>query len=325
MADEGEDAADRGTNNITELNGTIQHILLDYGVKGKMDIVEIIARDIDVETIVQTRESVFQIASAQFYEKHCSPDMVVELQLKARRGGNAILNYAKDVYDLYGYIQEDLATFPKDVLKNPGALVEIRESETENVSTNTNSVPTQVIEPDIFEDVQDEVIKAKFLYLSNICSEQRDLIVQLEKKIKSERMQREREMELWTGKLHVLIDELRKKDYVSIEECGDSVNVVFKPNVKHAVRDQSSDAVINSNPRKTNASGNARTTTSTTESNASRVSPKQAAAEVQSNVSAKVMQQRVSISSTDSSSASSEGSPVANEKASCVDVLSNGE
>ena len=135
MATEAEGRPDRASIILEDLHGTLQHLLLQYDVKSRAEVVEAIASDVDVETIIEGRDLLFQSASAKFKDQWIN-DMAIDLQLKARKGENAVTNYAKDVYDLYVYIHNEDFVFPKDLLKN-GQLLDHTENVRESNLTGT--------------------------------------------------------------------------------------------------------------------------------------------------------------------------------------------
>ena len=229
MADEGEDAGAPGQiTNIEDLHGCLQEILHYCDIKGRGDIVEQIVNEIDVDLIVQARECVFKVATAVFRERigNDNNNIVLDLQLKTRKGTNAITSYAKDVFDLYVYIQDSTVTFPKDLLRNGDILLDIGLNvsdatlHTEDIANNDNDA--------LFNAVSDDTIKEILITLNNVCREQGKKITTLEAKLLREQQTRQLEMKTYVEQFHVLINELERQGYVAVEHNEDMVSVVFE-------------------------------------------------------------------------------------------------
>ena len=116
---------------LSDIDGSIAHILGQIAVTPKQSTIEALveAIDADDDDILHARYVLFKHALDRYHdqlylvlgEKAAKPKLV----LKNRKGSNATIALARDVYALFLYVSGVDACFPKDVLSIKCKLVEI--------------------------------------------------------------------------------------------------------------------------------------------------------------------------------------------------------
>ena len=121
--------------------GAVQHILIKVGSEAKSDIVSQLCEDIEESELATARNDIFIIAKDSFMQRNSS-DVEVEIDMKARKGKNALTAISNDIHDLYSYIVFPDSVFPKEVIRQSSRLLEF-ESNKENPNTVDASQSTK--------------------------------------------------------------------------------------------------------------------------------------------------------------------------------------
>jgi hypothetical protein len=206
---------------IADLCGAVQHLLLNAVNRTRADVVGEMIDDIDDSEIYEARESIFKIAKSVLQAR---TGVAAEIEIKKRKGNNALIASAGDVFDMFLYINDEQCNFPKDVLKQSGKLIDIDL----DITVQRNDSRQDVIEDVISSDTVDE----KIILLMQTVRDQKNQIETLRDELHKEREVRETEMKYWVTKLHVLLEELQKHDYVTIVEKGQKPDVIYEVSCK---------------------------------------------------------------------------------------------
>ena len=316
MADDREDGAPDGAPGITlvmqDLHGAIQQILHEYDVKSRGEVVESIVNEIDVDVIVQARDYLFELATAKFVERLDNNNMAVDMQLKIRRGANAVTSYAKDVFELYVYIQDTNGVFPKDILRNGNMLLDITENNANTIDEATVSTNEQAVDKNNCRVllIEDDIVKENIILLHNLCREQGEQIVDLTKQILQQRINHQNDLKSWTDKLHSLIEGLAKREYVTLERGEEEIIVVFKTPEQQRKSDRpgASEKPPSNAPKKTIENNRGQHVRAKAKQNTDR--PDNAVSNMQAIDRDAINTQRVSVSSDSSDSSESSSDSV---------------
>ena len=205
---------------LAEVCGAIQHILMNVD-RSRSDIVSDILDDIDEIEIIEAREKLFDIAKGVLKSRSgVTPD----IEAKKRKGNNCLVNSACDLYDLYMYICNEEASFPKD-------LVSIKQSNVNSTKLIDIENPQQ--HPNVNNDFDDmlalpsDKLEEKIVFLIQTCKDQCHQIRSLSDDLTYERQTRQTEMTYWVNKVQMLIEGMQKRGYVCVEESGEIPNVIL--------------------------------------------------------------------------------------------------
>ena len=117
--------------------GPVMHCLITTGSETKADIVSNLIQDIDEVELLSSRDDIFVIAKEMFCERS---NVQVDMSLKMRRGKTAINGIASDLHDMYSYVVNTDAVFPRDVLKQSSRLLEVTAGDKDSESEVINQV-----------------------------------------------------------------------------------------------------------------------------------------------------------------------------------------
>ena len=106
---------------LDSLAKTLKHILSNQNSEPMLNVIEELCDDIDQATLSISRELLFDVAK-DLYDRNLRINGILQdsqqtdLKLARRNKSDILPAMAKDITDLYAYIQGDTEFFPKNVL-----------------------------------------------------------------------------------------------------------------------------------------------------------------------------------------------------------------
>lgn len=135
---------------IHSIDGVVSHILYNVDVKQKSDIIEDLQGDIGLDILSDSRDLLFEKAVDKFTRQvetsvGYKPD-TMQLSLKQRKGVRTCENMAKDIYELFLYVEEKTDFFPKDILFRTSRYLDIAPNNGDNDARSPKRDTNQVRE-----------------------------------------------------------------------------------------------------------------------------------------------------------------------------------
>ena len=203
--------------------------MLNSENKTRSDVVSDLLDEIEDSELLVARDEIFKIAKAIFEDRNGSP---AELEMKRRKGTNALISCAGDIFDLYTFINNERLTFPRDMVKQPNKLVDIDTSRQVDGAPRSDEVQvTNEVDKDGYESIlslADDKVTEKIVTLVQLCKDQKRDIDNLRNELHIERMSRQTEMSYWAEKVNALLHGLEKYDYVQLNEYTNESEVMFE-------------------------------------------------------------------------------------------------
>ena len=116
MADE-EDVSVPAPEIFSYINNAIAMILRKLDIQNTQDAVDEIQADISPELVTDTREIMFKVAVERYTKQAGSSNQPPQLCLRQRRGRHTT-NNARDLIDLYLYVNSHSEAFPRGILSS---------------------------------------------------------------------------------------------------------------------------------------------------------------------------------------------------------------